>query len=122
MPVLLAPCGAARFVHPDGELAMARAAAVVGTDYIVPHVSGHPLETVRAAAPQGPGWYPLYTIGGPLVADAAADPSAAARLPLPASPLAHDGPTRHRHAPPRVHPPLRAPPLPPSPHPPPPPP
>src|SRR3546814_18526484 len=78
MPVLLAPCGAARFVHPDGELAMARAAAVVGTDYIVPHVSGHPLETVRAAAPQGPGWYQLYKIGGPLVADAAVDRAAAA--------------------------------------------
>ena len=96
MPVLLAPCGAARFVHPDGELAMARAAAVVGTDYIVPHVSGHPLETVRAAAPQGPGWYQLYKIGGPSVADAAIDRAAAAGFETLVLTIDNDGPMRER--------------------------
>src|SRR3546814_1869141 len=66
------------------------------TDYIVPHVSGHPLETVRAAAPQGPGWYQLYKIGGPLVADAAVDRAAAAGFEILVLTIDNDGPMRER--------------------------
>src|SRR3546814_17173707 len=47
MPVLLAPCGAARFVNPVGETAMSRAAAVVGPDYILPQVGEQTIATIR---------------------------------------------------------------------------
>src|SRR3546814_8063405 len=63
---------------------------------ILPHVSGHPLETVRAAAPQGPGWYQLSKIGGPLVADAAVDRAAAAGFEILVLTIDNDGPMRER--------------------------
>lgn len=75
---------------------MARAAAAAGTGYIVPHVSGHPLETVRAAAPQAPGWYQLYKIGGPSVADPAIDRAAAAGFETLVLTIDNDGPMRER--------------------------
>lgn len=70
MPIMLAPCGAARLVHPQGEKAMARAAGAVGTAYIVPHVSGHAMETVRAEG-KGLLWYQLYKFGGRAVCELA---------------------------------------------------
>ncbi len=63
MPVLLAPVGYCRVMHPDGEVAAARAAGAAGTAYILSTVSGHSLEDVKAASP-GPVWYQLYLTGG----------------------------------------------------------
>jgi lactate 2-monooxygenase len=58
-PLGLAPTGAQTIVHPDGELATARAAAAVGLPMAVSTVSDHPLEDVAAAA-DGPKWFQLY--------------------------------------------------------------
>jgi lactate 2-monooxygenase len=58
-PLGLAPIGAQTIVHPDGELATARAAAAVGLPMTVSTVSDHPLEAVAAAA-DGPKWFQLY--------------------------------------------------------------
>jgi isopentenyl diphosphate isomerase/L-lactate dehydrogenase-like FMN-dependent dehydrogenase len=63
MPVLLAPVGYLRVMHPDGEVAAARAAGEAGTACILSTVSGHRLEDVKAAS-RGPVWYQLYLTGG----------------------------------------------------------
>jgi lactate 2-monooxygenase len=58
-PLGLAPVGVQTIVHPDGELATARAAAAVGLPMIVSTVSAAPLEEVAGAA-GGPKWFQLY--------------------------------------------------------------
>jgi isopentenyl diphosphate isomerase/L-lactate dehydrogenase-like FMN-dependent dehydrogenase len=63
MPILLAPVGYCRVMHPGGEVAAARAAGAAGTAYILSTVSGHRLEDVKAAS-AGPVWYQLYLTGG----------------------------------------------------------
>jgi isopentenyl diphosphate isomerase/L-lactate dehydrogenase-like FMN-dependent dehydrogenase len=68
-PAILAPVGYSRLMHPDGELAAARAAGEFGTAFILSTVSGHKLENVKTAS-TGPVWYQLYMIGGREVAEA----------------------------------------------------
>jgi isopentenyl diphosphate isomerase/L-lactate dehydrogenase-like FMN-dependent dehydrogenase len=68
-PAILAPVGYSRLMHPEGELAAARAAGEFGTAFILSTVSGHKLENVKAAS-TGPVWYQLYMIGGREVAEA----------------------------------------------------
>ncbi len=63
MPVLLAPVGYCRVMHPDGEVSAARAAGNAGAAYILSTVSGQPLEDVKAAS-SGPVWFQLYLTGG----------------------------------------------------------
>jgi len=58
-PVMLAPTGAARVLHRDAELAVARAARSRDTGYVHGVVSGHPLAQVSAAEP-APLWLQLY--------------------------------------------------------------
>jgi lactate 2-monooxygenase len=58
-PVVLAPIGVHSIVHPDGELAVARAAAAVGLTMTVSTASAYPLEEI-AAAGGGPKWFQLY--------------------------------------------------------------
>jgi L-lactate dehydrogenase (cytochrome) len=70
MPVLLAPVGYCRVMHPGGEIAAARAAGKEGVGYILSTVSGHPLEQVKAAS-SGPVWYQLYLTGGRAAAEGA---------------------------------------------------
>ena len=77
MPVLLAPVGYLRVMHPDGELAAARAAGNAGTACILSTVSGHRLEDVKAAS-TGPVWYQLYLTGGRAAAEAALNRAGAA--------------------------------------------
>jgi L-lactate dehydrogenase (cytochrome) len=68
LPVLLAPVGYCRIMHPDGEVAAARAAGNAGTAYILSTVSGHRLEDVKAAS-SGPVWFQLYLTGGRVAAE-----------------------------------------------------
>ena len=68
MPVLLAPVGYCRVMHPGGEVAAARAAGAAGTAYILSTVSGHRLEDVKAAS-TGAVWYQLYLTGGRAAAE-----------------------------------------------------
>jgi len=70
LPVLLAPVGYTRVMHPAGEPAAARAAGAAGTAYILSTVSGHSLEDVKRAS-AGTVWYQLYLVGGREVAEAA---------------------------------------------------
>lgn len=57
-PVLLAPIGVQSIVHPDGELATARAAASLGLPMILSTVSSHSIEAIAEAG--GPRWFQLY--------------------------------------------------------------
>lgn len=61
-PVMLAPTGAARVLHRDAELAVARAARSRETGYVHGVVSGHPLAQIAAVEP-GPLWLQLYLTG-----------------------------------------------------------
>src|SRR5579884_3219317 len=63
LPIILAPVGYSRLMHPEGEVAAARAAGKAGTAFILSTISGHRLEDVRAAS-TGPVWYQLYLMGG----------------------------------------------------------
>ena len=59
MPLLLDPCALARVCHPEGEVAVARAAGKAGTIYAVASASGRPVDEIVAAA-TSPLWYQLY--------------------------------------------------------------
>jgi 4-hydroxymandelate oxidase len=59
MPVLLAPCAFAGYADPDGEHAVARAAASSGSTFIVSASSSHAPEAVARAAP-GTCWLQVY--------------------------------------------------------------
>ncbi len=59
-PVALAPIGVLGIVHPDGEAAVARAAASVGLPMVVSTAATTTLEDVAAAGGAAPRWYQLY--------------------------------------------------------------
>jgi L-lactate dehydrogenase (cytochrome) len=60
-PLLLAPIGVQKVVHPEGELATARAAAAVGVPMIASTNSHFPLEEIaEAGGPEAPRWFQLY--------------------------------------------------------------
>jgi isopentenyl diphosphate isomerase/L-lactate dehydrogenase-like FMN-dependent dehydrogenase len=60
-PVLLAPVGVQSIVHPDGELATARAAAAEGQAMIASTASSFTLEEIaEAGGPDAPRWFQLY--------------------------------------------------------------
>jgi isopentenyl diphosphate isomerase/L-lactate dehydrogenase-like FMN-dependent dehydrogenase len=59
-PIVTAPIGVQSIVHPDGELAVARAAAELGLAMTLSTVSSFPLEEVAQASGQGARWFQLY--------------------------------------------------------------
>jgi lactate 2-monooxygenase len=59
-PILCAPVGVQTIVHPEGELASARAAAEMGVPFISSTASTHSLEKVSEAAGNGSKWFQLY--------------------------------------------------------------
>src|SRR5579872_558430 len=58
-PVYCSPTGSSRLFHPEGELAVARAAAHAGTFYGLSTASSQSIESV-AAASDGPKLFQLY--------------------------------------------------------------
>ena len=60
VPLLLAPIGVQSILHPDGEVAVARAAAKVGLPYILSTAASKNIEEVASAAGQTLRWYQLY--------------------------------------------------------------
>ncbi len=59
-PLLLAPIGVQKVVHPDGELATARAAATLGLPMIASTNSHFTLEQIAEAGGEAPRWFQLY--------------------------------------------------------------
>ncbi len=73
LPIIVAPCGLAALVHPDGPIGAARAAAGRGTVSVLSTVAGTSPGDL-AAAVDDPGWFQLYAPGGrdgaePLIAE-----------------------------------------------------
>jgi L-lactate dehydrogenase (cytochrome) len=58
-PLVLAPTGFTRIVHPEGELAVARAAALAGLPYTLSTMSTCSIEDVRAVS-DGRLWFQVY--------------------------------------------------------------
>lgn len=67
-PLLLAPIGVQKVVHPDGELATARAAAAVGVPMIASTASHFSLEEIAEASGDAPRWFQLYWPNDPELA------------------------------------------------------
>jgi L-lactate dehydrogenase (cytochrome) len=61
-PVLLAPCGLVRLMHPEGAAGVGRAADREGTIWVLSSVAGATLESV--AGVPGHRWFQLYASGG----------------------------------------------------------
>jgi lactate 2-monooxygenase len=59
-PVMLAPVGVQSIVHPDGELAVGRAAAAKGLPFILSTAASHTMEDVAEAVGPASRWYQLY--------------------------------------------------------------
>jgi isopentenyl diphosphate isomerase/L-lactate dehydrogenase-like FMN-dependent dehydrogenase len=59
VPFVLAPAGLATVVHPEGELAAARAAGRAGTIFVMSTASGYSIESIMSVA-TGPVWFQLY--------------------------------------------------------------
>jgi L-lactate dehydrogenase (cytochrome) len=59
-PLLLAPIGVQKVVHPEGELATARAAAALGLPMIASTASAFTLEEIAEAGGEAPCWFQLY--------------------------------------------------------------
>jgi lactate 2-monooxygenase len=59
-PLLLGPIGVLKLAHPDGELAVARAASSLGVPMVLSTAASTPMEEVAQASGDGPRWYQLY--------------------------------------------------------------
>ncbi|EIN12180.1 oxidoreductase [Punctularia strigosozonata HHB-11173 SS5] len=59
-PLFIAPIGVQGMVHPDGELATARAAQALGVPFIMSSASTRSIENVAEANGSGHRWYQLY--------------------------------------------------------------
>ncbi len=60
MPLLVAPTGWQRLVHPEGEVATARASAEAGTVMCVASFTTSSLPEIAAVAPAAARWFQLY--------------------------------------------------------------
>jgi isopentenyl diphosphate isomerase/L-lactate dehydrogenase-like FMN-dependent dehydrogenase len=59
-PVILGPVGVQNIIHPDGEIAVARAAASLGMPFVLSTVSSHPIEEIGQTMTGSPHWFQLY--------------------------------------------------------------
>ncbi|HVB41164.1 MAG TPA: alpha-hydroxy-acid oxidizing protein [Streptosporangiaceae bacterium] len=59
-PMLLGPIGVLKLAHPDGEVAVARAAASAGVPMVLSTASSVAMEEVAQANGDGQRWYQLY--------------------------------------------------------------
>ena len=59
-PILAAPVGVLELVHPDADLAIARAAASLGLPTVLSSQASIPMERVAAEGGGGPLWFQLY--------------------------------------------------------------
>ena len=59
-PVMVGPLGVQTILHPDGELATARAAADVGLPMVMSSMASHSIEEVAEACGDNARWFQLY--------------------------------------------------------------
>jgi lactate 2-monooxygenase len=68
-PFLLAPIGVLGIVHPEGELAVARAAAATGVPLLLSSAASHSIEEVAEAAGDAPRWFQLYWVSDRMIVE-----------------------------------------------------
>jgi 4-hydroxymandelate oxidase len=78
LPVGVAPAALNGLAHPDGELAMARAAAAAGAINVLSTMSSYSIEAVAEAAPDGRRWFQLYVQPDPALSRDLVERAAAA--------------------------------------------
>ncbi|MCJ7710154.1 MAG: alpha-hydroxy-acid oxidizing protein [Chloroflexi bacterium] len=78
LPVGVAPAALHGLAHPDGELAMARAAAAAGAINVLSTLSSHSIEAIAEAAPRGRRWFQLYVQPDPALSRELVERAAAA--------------------------------------------
>jgi lactate 2-monooxygenase len=61
-PFFLAPIGVLSIAHPDGELAVARAAAATGIPMVLSSAASHSIEEVAGELGDSPRWFQLYWV------------------------------------------------------------
>ena len=61
-PFFLAPIGVLSIAHPEGELAVARAAASTGVPMVLSSAASHSIEEVADAIGNAPRWFQLYWV------------------------------------------------------------
>jgi lactate 2-monooxygenase len=59
-PLLLSPIGVLELMHPDADLAVARAAASLGAPMVFSNQASVPMERCAAAMSDAPRWFQLY--------------------------------------------------------------
>jgi isopentenyl diphosphate isomerase/L-lactate dehydrogenase-like FMN-dependent dehydrogenase len=59
-PIMLAPIGVLSILHPDADLAVARAARPLGVPFVVSTAASATMEDVAAAMGEAPRWFQLY--------------------------------------------------------------
>src|SRR3954465_7065594 len=59
-PVLLSPVGVQSIIHPEGELAVARAAGELGVPMVASTASSFTMEEIAEAGGDAPRWFQLY--------------------------------------------------------------
>jgi isopentenyl diphosphate isomerase/L-lactate dehydrogenase-like FMN-dependent dehydrogenase len=64
-PIALGPVGVLSIVHPDGELAVARAAEEIGITHCLSNAASTTMEAVAEATPTAPRWFQLYPPNDP---------------------------------------------------------
>lgn len=62
-PVLTAPCGGMKLIHPQADIGVARAAAAAGTIHVASSASGFSLEEIADGSPDR-HWFQLYRFQG----------------------------------------------------------
>jgi lactate 2-monooxygenase len=68
VPVMLAPVGVLSIVHPEAEVAVARAASALGVPFMLSTAASKSMEEVAQAAEGASRWYQLYWSGDHAVA------------------------------------------------------
>jgi L-lactate dehydrogenase (cytochrome) len=80
IPLVLAPTGFTRIADPQGELAVARAAARAQVPYTLSTLSTRSIEEVAAVAPDGRNWFQVYVWRDRGLVEEMIDRAAAARF------------------------------------------
>jgi lactate 2-monooxygenase len=76
-PFFLAPVGVLSIAHPEGEVAVARAAAAHRIPLILSSAASHSIEEIAEAMGDAPRWFQLYWINDREVAESFVDRAAA---------------------------------------------
>jgi lactate 2-monooxygenase len=61
-PFFLAPIGVLSIAHPEGEVAVAQAAAATGVPIVLSSAASHSIEEVAEAGSSAPRWFQLYWV------------------------------------------------------------